>query len=202
MLGYCKNWGSNGQKTRSASANGGQMVIERKSVVWPPSYILRHNNEHDFAKAISEVTRPRYHDACYELKVSGRQVESLDKVAIRAIAKGIGIELLNLKPSDLPVHSSIPINWSFRRADAQQHGEHRGIVVLCQDSIELEKFLDDSAKTETASAMQKELSAASLKFNGYSDMRKVVLLDFYVTDLYEDDIPALLATVSYSNEYR
>ncbi len=32
--------------------NGKQMVIERKSVVWPPEYIPRHNNEHDFAEQI------------------------------------------------------------------------------------------------------------------------------------------------------
>lgn len=29
-----------------------QMVVERKSVVWPESYLLRHQNEHDFGSAI------------------------------------------------------------------------------------------------------------------------------------------------------
>lgn len=177
-------------------ANGKKMAIERKSVVWPPTYILRHNNEHDFAETIWELTRDWYHDACYELTVSGKQVEVLDNRTIREIARDIGSAIAHLAPSDLPVRRSVPINWDFQRANIHEYGQRRGIVVVHQDSMSFEDFSDDSAKAGTASAMQEELAEASLKFDGYPDVGRVVLLDFYGTDFWEDDIPPLMATVT------
>ena len=44
--------------------------------------------------------------------------------------------------------------------------------------------------------MQKQLEAASKKFSGYPNARKVVLLDFFGDDLNEEDIAPLVATIS------
>jgi hypothetical protein len=172
------------------------MVIERKSVVWPPDYILKHNNEHNFADTIWTETAGRFNDACYELRVSGRQIEAIDARHIKGFAKQIGSCIAGLKSSQLPFRGSHPIGWIFFRANEHEYEGRKGIVVVESDEMRLDDFLDEDAKDGTASVMQKELDAASLKFDGYSNATCVVLLDFFGTELTEDDIPPLMASIS------
>jgi hypothetical protein len=176
-------------------ANGEQMVIERKSVVWPPDYILRHNNEHLFADTVWNITRGCFGDRCYELLVSGKQMEKLDSKRIKSVATEIGSAIVTMDVSKLPVRRTSPVGWMFRRANVHEHGDRKGIVVIHQDSVEMDDFLDESAKAGTTSQIQKELTAASLKFVEYPRARKLVLLDFFGTKLWEDDIPPLMNEV-------
>lgn len=177
-------------------ANDEQMVIERKSVVWPPEYILRHNNEHLFAETIGEVTSGWFRDACYELVVSGRQMEVLDARRTKSIATEIASAIVSLNSSHLPVRRTSPVKWSFRKASREEHDDRTGIVVIHSDSVGLHDCLDGSAKSGTATEIQKELAAASLKFVNYRHARKLVLLDFFGTELWEDDIPPLMSGMS------
>jgi len=82
-------------------ANGSRrMVIERKSVVWPHSYILRHQNEHDFANVIWQRTKGRFQDDCYELTVSAEELGKLDSHTVKQIALEIG-SILAENPSSI-----------------------------------------------------------------------------------------------------
>jgi hypothetical protein len=173
----------------------GQMVIESKSVVWPPHYILRHENEHAFADTIWEVTKGCYVGGCWELVVSGKEMDRLDNRPVRKIARSIGSSLVSLKSSDQPVRSLSPVNWVFRKAGGHEHGEHRGIVVSYQDGMSPEDFCNDEAKAGTASAIQDAVVAAAAKFEKYQHVRRVVLLDFYGRDLDEEDIPPLMTGI-------
>lgn len=177
-------------------ADGKRMVIERKSVVWPPDYILKHINGHNFADAIWAETAGRFNDACYELNVSGRQIETIEARRVREIAKEIGSRIAGLDSSQLPFRGTHPFDWAFYRADEHEHDGRKGVVVVQSDEMRLYSFLDEDAKVGTASAMQKELDAASLKFDGYSDTTRVVLLDFFGTELWEEDIPPLMGSLS------
>jgi hypothetical protein len=177
-------------------ADGKRMVIERKSVVWPPDYILKHNNGHNFADTIWAETAGRFNDACYELDVSGRQIETIEARRINEIAKQIGSCIAGLDSSQLPFRGTHPFNWTFYRANEHEHEGRKGIVVVESSEMRLDSFLGEDAKAGTALAMQKELDAASLKFNGYSGMIRVVLLDFFGTELWEDDVPPLMGSLS------
>jgi hypothetical protein len=177
-------------------ATGKQMVIERKSVVWPPKYILIHKNGHDFAETIGELTRGMFHGLCYQLTVSAKQLEPLDNRRTIEIARDISSAIVHLTPSDLPVRRSVPINWVFRRASVHEHGERKGIVVVHEGGSIFDRILNDSARKGTAAAIQAALAAASAKFNEYPDARRVVLLDFYGDGLFEDDIPPVLKSLA------
>jgi hypothetical protein len=177
-------------------ANNTRMVIERKSVVWPPDYILKHNNEHSFAETVWKATSGWYNDACYELIVFAEQMEELDSKTVNAIANEISSRLAHLDSSGIPTRGNSPVDWVFCRADTQEHGDRRGIVVSYQRRATFKDFLEDNAREGTASAIEKELSAAALKFVSYSDARRVVLLDFYGTKLWEQDIPPLMLTLT------
>jgi hypothetical protein len=175
-------------------ASNKQMAVERKSVVWPPAHILRHKNEHDFAATV--VPYWEHRDECYVLIVSGKQIEAHNNRSIKAIARAIGSSIVNLKPSELPIRGSRPIPWVLRRADVDEHGEHKGLVVSQEDTLNFDDFTNtEAAKIGTAATMQSELNAASEKFRA-SGRRNVVLLDFYGTDLWEDDIPQLMQSIS------
>jgi len=178
------------------TTDGKRMVIERKSVVWPPDYILKHNNGHNFADTIWAETAGQFNDDCYELHVSGRQIENIEARRIKEIAKQIGSYITDLDSSQLPFRGSRPFGWTFNQANEHEHEGRKGIVVVESDEMRLDDFLDEDAKEGTASAMQKELDAASLKFDGYSDATRVVLLDFFGTELWEDDIPPLMCSLS------
>src|SRR5579863_4374934 len=57
---------------------GKQMVIERKSVVWPPSYVRNEEMFHLFADLIFESANDWYRDGLYKLSVEAEQLGSLD----------------------------------------------------------------------------------------------------------------------------
>jgi hypothetical protein len=178
------------------STTGNKMVLERKSVFWPPQYALRHKNEHAFANAVWHAVGSRFSDGYYELTVSSKQLEMLDTAAQRKIAREIGLILTQLSPSDLRKAGNKPIWWSFCVDEMAIYENRKGVVVQhLDDPLPLEHFDKDEAKAGTAAEMQKQLETASKKFSRYSNARKVVLLDFFGDKLHEEDIPPLLAMI-------
>jgi hypothetical protein len=173
-----------------------QMVIERKSVVWPPDYILRHQNEHDFANIIWQQTRDRFQDDCYELTVSAEELRKLDSHTVKQIALEIGSILAENHSSSMPLRRSTPVPWHFHRGNTHDdYGTRKGIVVIHEDALTF-NFNRDDAIVGTAAAMERELAEAAAKFIGYEGTRKVVLLDFYGNELGEEDIPPLIERIA------
>jgi len=167
---------------------GNQMVIERKSVVWPPSYIQRHENEHQFAETIWQITRGRFQDASYALCISGTELEILNQHDTRRVAAEIGTVLLSLDSARLPIRRPVPVGWAF--GISGEHEDRLGITVIQQSPMRIEDFTGTEVSAHTAMAQQ--LAAAAPKFVGYENARRVVLLDFYGKTLHEGDIPALM----------
>jgi hypothetical protein len=173
-------------------ASGRRMVIERKKVVWPTFFLLRAQNEQDFANIIWQRTHGLFQDRCYVLTVLTKELENLDKYAVQKVASEIGSALVGSNPNSLPLLGSTPIHWCFREADISEYANRKGIVVLWQKSMTLEDFNSNDAIVGTAATMKKEITEAVAKFTGFEDACKVVLLDFYGDQLSEEDIPPLL----------
>lgn len=179
------------------SGAGKQMVIERKSIVWPPNYIHRHRLEHDFAESIWTKTHGRFDDSAYKLTLNSREFDVLSRKVIQEAGQEIGDIVSRLNPTNLPVRSLKPIKWSFRKAHPGEEDDGRkGIIVVHEQSMTLEDTDDADARVGTSTEMRAQLEAAAAKFEGYSHCQRLVLLDFYGTDLWEDDIPVLLEGIA------
>lgn len=175
------------------SKSGVQMVIERKSVVWPGDYIRKHENEHAFAEAVWQTAGGWYQDACYELIVSAPQMDKLNtRKKVMRVARDVSLAIDPRQGLAVPMGGSAPITWSFRRANFYEYEGRKGVVVAFEDHTFPGGFSEEVAIKGTASAMQKELSKASGKFRRYHHVLRAVLLDFYGTELSEDDIPLLM----------
>jgi hypothetical protein len=175
------------------SSTGQQMVIERKSVVTPKSYIYQHQLEHEFADLIWRETGGLFQDAGYSLTVGIREVRNLTGAQMRSVAQAIGDRVAKLSPGDLPVNQEKPIRWSFRRLfSGEEEVERRGIVVTHVRSMSFDDNDRDDALAELPTQLQAQLDAAAAKFNQYAQQTKVVLLDFYSEELWEDDVPPAL----------
>lgn len=173
-----------------------QMVIERKSVVWPHNYIHQHQLEHDFAKLIWQEVQGFFRDAAYRLSVDVREFRGMSGKKMKVAGHEIGEEVARLTPSDLPVRRAKPIHWSFRKAFPEEFGERKGIVVIHEKRMTFEDFDDGDAKVGTSSKMQFQINAAASKFERYATHQKLVLLDFYGDSLCEDNIRPLLEGIS------
>lgn len=94
------------------------------------------------------------------------------------------------------MRSSRPIKWSFRKLQngEEEDGQPDGIFVSLERSVSFEEN-DDNARVGTLAEMKAQLDAAALKFEGYLHCRRLVLLDFYGTDLGEDEVPGLLESI-------
>jgi hypothetical protein len=175
---------------------GTQMVIERKSVVWPRTYVLQHQNGHEFADIIWQSTKGRFTESCYELRVSGKELNTLDQGTVRRFASEIGNVIVQLGSSEIPMRRSEPLRWSLRRADRDEYEDRTGIVVIEEKRTMMEDFDTEPAAAGTATEIAKQLAQAAPKFSAYALARKLVLLDFYGDRLSEEDIPPLLSRIS------
>ncbi len=173
-------------------STGRRMVIERKSVVWPPNYLHRHRLEHDFANAIWKNAGDLFRDASYKLTLDTREFDRLSHKQIQGASQEIGSALRRIRPEDLPVSETKPLKWKFRKTYLGEEDDQRnGIIIAHEMQMALDDFDHEDAKAGTASETQSQLNAAATKFVAYLNDRKLVLLDFYGDELSEDDIPAL-----------
>lgn len=177
--------------------NGGkQMVIERKSVVWPESYIHQHELGHEFANLVWESSKGQFHDAGYKVSVRASEFRILTGRQVRDAGKTIGETISKLTRADLPFRSAQPIGWSFRGIEPGEEEDNlKGIVVSEFGSMTLDSSEREEAVAGVPSHIQEQLEAAAAKFRGYEKQLKLVLLDFYSEDLWEDDIPPMMESI-------
>jgi hypothetical protein len=95
--------------------------------------VLQHQNGHEFAETIWQSTKDRFQDSCYELRVSGKELNKLDRGTVRRFASEIGNVIVQLDPSKIPMRRSVPLHWTFPRADRDEYEDRRGSVVIQQD---------------------------------------------------------------------
>jgi hypothetical protein len=180
---------------------GARMVIERKSVVWPRNYLHRHRLEHDFAAGIWKGLDGQFKDDSYRLTVYSREFERLGRKEIKVAAQEISAAIAQSSPSDLPIRRTMPLMWSLRKTYPGEDDSPRdGITVSHELTPTFDDFDDAEATEGTALAIRAELETAAAKFGAYSNDRRLVLLDFYGDQLWEDDILPLVEGTSIPGE--
>lgn len=176
----------------SDTGTGRKMVIERKSVVWPPAHVQQHKHEHEFAEIIWAHTKGWFEDGCYELTVSATDLENLDGQTVSRFAALIGSDLARMDLRTLPVQESTPVHWEFRRVDGNEYGDKKGVVVVHQRTMAMSGFSPEVAIAGIATEISKQLGEAALKFPAYTHARRLVLLDFFGNAGGEDEMSRLL----------
>jgi len=177
-------------------ATGNQMVIERKSVVWPKTYIHQHQLEHEFANLIWKVANAAFLDDSYTLTVNQREFSRLTSRQIREAGNEIGDQVSRLSPTQLPVRKKGLISWSLRKsAPGEEETERRGIVVSQVGEMSFDDPDFDEARAGMPAEIQAQLTAAAAKFSEYSNHLRLVLLDFYSNELWEDDVPPMMNAI-------
>jgi hypothetical protein len=84
-------------------------------------------------KPSGKVPKDRFQDSCYELRVSGKELNKLDRGTARRFASEIGNVIVQTDPSKIPMRRSVPLHWTFPRADRDEYEDRRGSVVIQQD---------------------------------------------------------------------
>jgi hypothetical protein len=160
-----------------------QMVIERKSVVWPKSYIHQHELEHEFADLIWEGAKDLFQDESYMLSVRADQFRTLTSGQIRQGGKQIGEEISCLAPDDLPVRKRSPISSSFTRVPPLgRRRRPQGNQLSHVAPMAFDGFEHEEAIAGMSSQIQAQLDSAAVKFQGYTRQIRLVLLDFTATN--------------------
>jgi hypothetical protein len=86
------------------SATTRQMVVERKSVVWPNFFLQRHEHGHIFSNSIFHQTQGSFQGSHYELTASTDELDHLNKNALKKIA----MELGSLVNGNRPLLDTLP----------------------------------------------------------------------------------------------
>ncbi len=170
------------------------IVIERKSIVWPPEeHLSNHSNEHHLLGYFAAELRSQgddFRDSLYLLSV---QATSLAGRADRDIAATAG-DIARIVSSDPDkaksthgIARSSPIAWNFRAAREWERDETtptRGIGILIDESTEY----DDSAEflRRRASALSgfseefdRQARSAARKFSDYTECLRLLLVQFF-----------------------
>jgi hypothetical protein len=173
-----------------------QMVIERKSVVWPKSYIYQHGLGHEFAGLIWNGAKGLFQEAGYKLSVRSGELRGLSGKQVRDAGKQIGEAVSKLTPADLPIRRAQPIEWSFRVIEpGEEEEDFKGIAINEFGSMGLDGSEREEAVVGIPLEIQEQLNAAVEKFRRYENQLKLVLLDFYSEELWEDDIPPMMKSI-------
>jgi hypothetical protein len=177
--------------------SGRTMVIERKSVVSPPDYLLQHELGHRFVNRLGEMVGASFRDAGYALTINAEEFRKLSAKQVAKAANEIGRELARMTPADLPVRGERPIRWVFGRDHLGDEDGRVGISLMEQTrwSSSFDDPKRDEALAHLPAQLQGELNAAGEKFARYSHCSKIVLLDFYGEDLDEDDVPPAFSQI-------
>ena len=120
------------------------IVIERKSVVWPPEYFSDHRNKHDllrfFVDRVPSAGNPLAYSA-YQLIVDEESLKGKTKKQVSKLAEQIAAVVLSDKraaKSASGVSSRTPIPWCFRPVLPQERDRTVpetgiGIIIIGED---------------------------------------------------------------------
>ncbi|MCY4115227.1 MAG: hypothetical protein OXG33_15025 [Chloroflexi bacterium] len=170
------------------------MVIERKSIVWPPEeHLANHRNEHNLSEYFSEALRS-YGDAfsksLYQLSVRESSLHGRMDRDVAAIASSIAGDIASHADEARSyggLARSSPIPWNFRPLRKWERDEAtptRGIEVVIVGSTEDRDHAEICRKQAVAidgfcEEFDRQARAASRKFSDYSNCLRFLLVQFF-----------------------
>lgn len=172
------------------SPNHKSMVIEHKVLVWPKDYLKFHRTEHEFKDFFFErFDSQLFHDSLYWLELNPRQLRGT-KQKIKQIAYQIADTVVKNRErigKAGGVKSSAPIKWIFREISRDEViDEDAPVAGVGIQFIEPSSYYDEDfeeqvqeAKKGIVSQLKKKLRNTSLKFQGYADCLKVLVIEMH-----------------------
>ncbi|MCY3934375.1 MAG: hypothetical protein OXG09_00025 [Chloroflexi bacterium] len=170
------------------------IVIERKSIVWPPGkHLANHRNEHNLSEYLSEALRSHgddFSDSLYQLSVQEVSLHGKRDRDVAAIARTIASDIASHADEARSfggIGRSSPIPWNFRAVHESERDETtptRGIGVIVCGSIDYHDPAAFRRKRESANdgfreEFGRQASAAAEKFSDYSDCLRSLLVQFF-----------------------
>ncbi len=156
----------------------GRMVIERKCLVWPAEYVVRHSSDHALIGALRAALPTAVLDGPYELAISGdrptRRAEIEETVGQMA---RIVAEHWSVLEAGQGIEKRGQPNWSLRHlreSDLDEYAHETSVRFL----LPLEMWqAPRPIPAELTAELERLLASAMKKFAAYSNDRQVVLLD-------------------------
>ena len=174
------------------------IVIERKSVVWPTTYLRDHSYEHEFDRHMRKLLGNEFRDAAYQLTVREASLKGKKQREVAQYAAQIVEEILSRRTEakSCGIGSREPIPWCFRPLASHEleYDEPRtGIrfTVIGKSSTAFDKGADsESIKAGYAGEFQRTLEKAAPKFAEYTDCLKLLLVQFFgdSSSILDEDI--------------
>ena len=190
------------------SPNEIPIVIERKSVAWPPKYLPSHSNEHHLFQCVTSALGDTFRDGAYELTVRWDYLKEKSKKEVTHIADQIIREVLSNTThakTQRGVDGKVPAPWNFRLLGPDDLNDSKSWVgvrvsitepmvfdgpsTMCEDSNE--------AKIGYMREFEQAAKAAAAKFAEYPDCLKLFLVQFHGDTSYleDDDIITIIKSV-------
>jgi len=172
---------------------GTQLVIERKSIVWPLDYLKNHQAEHLFSDATMAQLSPHFSESLHVLRVRASSLHGRNKAQIQAIVRDICEQIATRKgrSQDLALEGNRPIPWSFSKPDESEidaDTPDQGIGVFINENSSLPTTFDNvesllshkqGALEEILRELEKQFLRVSKKFSGYENCSRLLLVYFY-----------------------
>lgn len=173
------------------------LVVERKSIVWPKDYAKHHSSFHMVADMVDKPLTDLLGDAPYLLTLPGPIRGTKSEI------KGLGLEILSQAEKRLallraghPISGCGRLWWVLQR---QEHGEREywepdsGLMIQQQgdDHPSIEDY--PRALADVQRLVSQALRRCGVKFHRHQDARCIGLLEYY-SDFYlgEDAFRSML----------
>ena len=175
------------------------LVIEHKSISWPPYHLSDHSNEHELFERIVEALRAQFNDSVYQLTINEEFLTGKRKRDVQEIAKQIVETILSVEDvarTERGIRCREPIPWEFRPLDPSEKDETTpktgiGISVVGSDKWgDPAKILarNESAKAGYLEELERLAMDAGKKFAKYANFQRILVVQFHGDDsFYLDD---------------
>ena len=182
------------------------MVVERKSVVWPPDHLSDHSNEHELFECIVDLLGDEFSDSLYKLTIREESLTGKKKREIKEIANRIADGVLanaGAAKSEHGIRSAEPMPWRFRALSFYERDDNMpdsGVGVVVESGWDWSDLSEISAKRDVAKAGYSEeldrlAKDAEKKFAKYTHCLKILLVEFYGDEsswIGDDDVIGII----------
>jgi len=166
------------------------LIIERKTVVWPLNYAARHRNDHFIAEALSEELREIAENRPLSIQLEPAPLMSRDDLSafVREIADSINSALSTVLAGRTIGSGKMGRRWICLLDQEEREASDEpetGLIVRWSQRNEL--VCPDSLPDDLADHIRRLFDSTVEKFLGYPRARGVLLLDPYGSIRYTGD---------------
>lgn len=159
-----------------------RLVIERKTLVWPPDYVIKHKNDHLVADLLIEGLRDVTSNAPYTIELNADLVGPRPDLVefAKQILTTVRDRFSALESQGIIGETRPNRSWRIYRddpLDRRENGEPEtglGIRWYPDDPLDL---MIAEPPNELLSNISRLFASCVLKFQGYLDARRVLLID-------------------------